>query len=110
MPEHVAIGVALRNSLRLKEFITILNRYGDCISYDDCLAIDAYWASEIVMNGNDYATKLTNIFPNKFTQATTDESDYMQENSSQHITNSVLYQYDVEGRCEYNIRSGNVVK
>ena len=51
MPKHVAIGIALRNSLRAKEFITILNRHGDCISYDDCLAIDACWASEIVMSG-----------------------------------------------------------
>ena len=66
MPKHVAIGVALRNSLIAKEFITILNRHGDCISYDDCLAIDTYWASEIVMNGNGYATKPTNIIPNKF--------------------------------------------
>ena len=49
MPKHVAIGVVLRNSLRAKEFITILNRNGDYISYDDCLAIDAYCASEIVM-------------------------------------------------------------
>ena len=57
MPKHVAIGVVLRNSLRAKEFITILNRNGDYISYDDCLAIDAYCASEIVRNGNGYATK-----------------------------------------------------
>ena len=60
------------------------------------------------MNGNGCATKRANI-PNEFTQAATDNSDYMQENSSQYIT-SVLYQYDVEGRFEYNIRSGNVVK
>ena len=62
------------------------------------------------MNGNGYATKPTIITSNKFTQAATDNSDYMQENSSQYIINSVLYQYDVEGRFEYNIRSGNVVK
>ena len=62
------------------------------------------------MNGNGYANNSTNIIPNKFTQAATDKSDYMQENSSQQITNSVLYQYDVEGRFEYNIRSGNAVK
>ena len=37
MPKHVAIGVALRNSLRAKEFITILNRNGDCTSYDGAI-------------------------------------------------------------------------
>ena len=72
MPKHVAIGVA--KNLRAKEFITILNRHGYCISYDNCLATDAYWASEMVMNGNGYATKPTNIIPNKFTQAATDNS------------------------------------
>ena len=49
MPKHVAIGVALRNSLRAIEFITILNRHEDCVSHDDCLATDVYWASKIVM-------------------------------------------------------------
>ena len=62
------------------------------------------------MNGNVYATEPTNIIPNKFTQDATENSDYMQENSSQHITISMLHQYDVEGRFEYNIRSGNAVK
>ena len=59
MSKHVAIRVALRNSLRAKELITMLNRHGECISYDDCLAIDAYWASDIVMNGNGYDVPLS---------------------------------------------------
>ena len=59
MSKHVAIGVALRSSLRPKELITMLNRHGEYISYDDCLAIDAYWASDIVMNGNGYDVPLS---------------------------------------------------
>ena len=34
MAKHVGLGVSLKDSLRSKEFITLLNNLGHCISYD----------------------------------------------------------------------------
>ena len=45
MPKHVGLAISLKNCLRSKEFITILNNLGHCISYDDVLRIDTTWAN-----------------------------------------------------------------
>ena len=47
-----------------------------------------------------FATVPTNIRPNVFTQTAFDNGDYGQENNSQHVTNTVLYQYNsYTGSC-----------
>ena len=97
MPKQVGNAMAIKNALRSKEFITILNKQGDSISYFETLNIESYWANEIIENGEVYSTILTNMKQGFFTQAATDNSDYMQENASQHITNTVLYQYPLSG-------------
>ena len=40
-----------------------------------------------------HATIPSNVFPSFFTQAASDNGDYSQESNSQHVTNTVLYQY-----------------
>ena len=94
MPKNVGLGLSLKNSVRSKEFITFLNNLGHCISYDDVLRIDTSWASGIIERDEGYATIPTNVIPNVFTQAASDNGDYGQENNSQHVTNTVLYQYN----------------
>ena len=37
MPKNTGLGMSLKNSLRSKEYITLLNNLGHCISYDDVL-------------------------------------------------------------------------
>ena len=109
MPKQVGNAMALKNSLRSKEFITILNRQGDSIRYQDTLSIEAYWAADLLEDGNGYATIPTNISHGIFTQAATDNSDYLQENASQHITNTVLYQYPINGHFgEKELKSGGM--
>ena len=97
MPKNVGLALSLKNSIRSKEFITYLNNLGHCISYDDVLRIDTNWASGIIENGDGYATIPSNIKHNAFTQAASDNGDYGQENCSQHVTNTVLYQYGCTG-------------
>ena len=92
MPKHVGLAVSLKNSLRSKEFIRYLNNLGHCICYDDVLRIDTSWAAGLIEEGDGYATIPTNIVPGIFTHAAFDNGDYGQENASQHVTNTVLYQ------------------
>ena len=95
MPKNVALGIAMKNTLRSKEFISYLNNLGHSISYDDVLRIETTWASDIIDSGAGFATIPHNIKPNIFTQAASDNADYGQENTSQHVTNTVLYQYQM---------------
>ena len=93
MPKHVGLGVSLKSNVRSKEYITYLHRLGHCISYDDVLRIDTTWATNLVKADEGYAMIPINIFNRRFTQAASDNADYGQENNSQHVTNTVLYQY-----------------
>ena len=92
MPKHVGLAISLKNCLRSKEFITILNNLGHCISYDDVLRIDTTWATDIIKSNAGYATLPTNMRYGVFTQAASDNADFGQESNSQHVTNTVLYQ------------------
>ena len=93
MPKQVGLAISLKRSVRYKEFITYLNNLGHSICYDDVLRIDTSWEMGLVEAGDGYATIPTNIHSNIFTQAAFDNGDYGQENTSQHVTNTVLYQY-----------------
>lgn len=67
-----------------------MNNLGHSISYDDVQRIETTWASSIIELGDGYATLPSNTVSGLFTQAA---SDYSQENDSQHVTNTVVYQY-----------------
>ena len=94
MPKNIGLALSLKNSIRSKEFINYLNNLGHCISYDDVLRIETTWVTALVEEGEGYATIPTNVKPNLFTQAASDNGDYGQEILSQHVTNTVLYQYN----------------
>ena len=93
MPKNVGLGVSLKNSLRSKEYITHLNQLGHSVSYDDIQRIETTWASSKLDSGDGYATLPTNTVSGLFTQAASDNGDCGQENNSQHVTNTVVYQY-----------------
>ena len=39
MAKHFAIGMAIKSSLRSKEYITVLNKHGESISYHEVVAV-----------------------------------------------------------------------
>ena len=96
MPKNVSLGISIKNCLRSREFIKYLNNLGHCISYDDVLRIETTWTEEIIAAGDGYATIPSNIKRDCFTQAASDNGDYGQECASQHVTNTVLYQYPLQ--------------
>ena len=40
LPKHVGLAISFKNNLRSKEYFTLLNKNGHCISYDEVLAIE----------------------------------------------------------------------
>ena len=57
------------------------------------LTIDTTWSTDIIESNVGYVALPTNVKSGVFIQAASDIADYGQENSSQHVTNTVLYQY-----------------
>ena len=105
MPKQVGLGVSLKASLRSREYITLLNKFGESVNYHEVLGIGAYWAEEVIERGDGYATISTNMF--KYcAQATFDNVDYGVENASQHVTNTVIYQYCRNGEFKVILFSG----
>ena len=86
------LRMSLRNSLRSTEFITLLNNLGCCFSYDDILRVDTKWANALPENDDSYTKVLKNIISGYFTQASANNAHYVQESTSQHVRNAVLYQ------------------
>ena len=93
MPKHTGLAISLKSSIRSKEFITCLNKLGHSLSYDDALRIETTWASGLLEAEEGYTTIPSNITPGSFIQAAFDNGDYGQDNASQHVTNTVLYQH-----------------
>ena len=73
--------------------ISALNRLGACISYDDLMRNDTKWANDVLEEGDEYATLPSNVKPDIFSHVAFDNADYGQKNNSQHVTNTVIYEY-----------------
>ena len=91
MPKNIGLGLVLKRSIRLKELITLLNNLRHSVSYGDILSIDTTWAAGILEANDRQSTVPTNIRENIFTQASSDNEGYDQENYYKHVTNTVLY-------------------
>ena len=103
MPKQVGLDVSLKASLRSREYIILLNKFGESVNYHEVLGIDAYWAEQIIERGDGYATVPTNIAFSEFAQAAFDNADYGQENASQHVTTPVIYQYCRNGEFNQHV-------
>ena len=42
MPKRVGLSVSLKTSLRSREYIIFLNKFGESVNYHEVLGIDAY--------------------------------------------------------------------
>ena len=108
MPKCVAIALALKTTLNSKEFIDICNKNSHCISYNTVSRVEANWADNIIKQNKGYSVIPNNITSCKFTEAVADNSDYGQENNSQHITNTILLQcvkkYDFDRDVVANVK------
>ena len=97
MPKQVGLAFIVHHIWHAKNFVTLLNRHGHCISYDALKHIDTEWAEMMEsVDCNPHTVIPSNIVEGVFTQAAADNADFNINNldgkDSVHITSVVLYQ------------------
>ena len=100
-PKHVALPIAVKNLTRSKEVITLLNRYGHGISYDQVLEIETALA-ESHIEAQEHGVILPKVIcANVFSTFCWDNIDLLEETLSgrgtTHCTNGIVVQRQVMG-------------
>ena len=92
-PKHVGLSMSLLHLIRSNTILTMLNRQGHCVSYDEAQGINTEWAKNQVAVGNIVIPG--NIEPGYFVHAAADNFDIGSESldgKGLHCSNIVLYQ------------------
>lgn len=106
-PKHVGLAISTHHLTSSKQMITLLNRMGHCISYDEMKSVDASLATEVLAQSEEYGTVLpSNIVPGSFVQMGSDNNDFNDETvdgkNTTHVTTMVVYQkkpFGPEPKC-----------
>jgi len=77
VPKHVALPLTVKNLTGSKEVVTLLNRYGHGISYDQVLQIETTLAEEQLKSNGVVVPKT--IKPNVFSTFCWDNIDILEE-------------------------------
>ena len=98
-PKHVALPMTVKNLTGCKEVITLLNRFGHGISYEQVLSIETGLA-EKQMEAEDQGVILpSSVRPNVFSLFCWDNIDLLEETLSgkgtSHCTNGIIVQRQV---------------
>ena len=73
------------------------------MNYHEVPGIDEYCTEQTIERCDGYATIPTNIVFGEFAKAAFDSADYGQENASQHVTSTVIYQYCRNGELNQHV-------
>ena len=97
MPKHVALGLHILRQTRSRELVTILNRFGHCISYIEAQRYITAMANKVEQETNTRGVFIpSNIRPGVFTQFALDNLDFQMDNingKTLHATTHNIYQY-----------------
>ena len=100
-PKHVALSLTVKNLTGSKEMITLLNRFGHAISYDQVLQIETRLAEEQLKTEVNGVILPKIIQPNVFSTFCWDNIDLLEETLSgqgtTHCTNGIIIQRQVAG-------------
>lgn len=94
-PKHIALGNAIHHLSRNKSLLTMVNRFGHCISHDQVMRINTAVANQLQVPPEDITIPEC-IQPNTFTQIAADNNDLLEETidgkNTTHCTNMVVIQ------------------
>ena len=94
-PKHVALANALHHNGSSKDLLTMINRFGHCISHDQVLRINTAVCNQIQDAGDDVIIP-AGIQPGTFTQIAADNNDLLEATldgrDTTHCTNMVVIQ------------------
>lgn len=101
-PKHVGLAMSVRHMTGSKQLITMLNRLGHCLSYDETERIDTSLALEVLAKSENLGVCIpSNIVPGGFVQVAGDNNDINEETldgkQTTHATTLVLYQRKQHG-------------
>ncbi|MES9884476.1 MAG: hypothetical protein ABW185_26830 [Sedimenticola sp.] len=101
-PQHVGLAVYIYHKTRSREIITVLNKLGLCISYNDLHRTLTSVALEVTEKCSvDNVFIPANIMPGNFTQYAIDNLDFSEctlDGSSMHVTSMVMFQNSEVGQ------------
>ena len=98
-------GCIFKSKSEFKRTYHSFNKFEEKVNYHEVLGIGAYWEEQIIERSDGYATISTNIVFGECAQAAFDNAYYGQENASQHVTNTVIYQYRRNGEFKVTLFS-----
>ena len=96
-PKHIGLAVNIHHLTGSKEVVTLLNRMGQCSSYDDIEIVNTAWAREMVARSQQTGVVIpSNITAGPFVQFAVDNNDFIEETldgkQTNHATMLVIYQ------------------
>jgi hypothetical protein len=76
LPKHTSLAITVRHPTGSKQLITILNRIGHCLSYEEVEVIETSLANEVLAMVDDAGVIIpSNIYPGSFVQLAADNND-----------------------------------
>lgn len=98
-PKHIALPITVKNLTGCKEVITLLNRFGHGISYEQVLAIETGLAEKQLEAEEQGVVLPSTVQPNVFSMFCWDNIDLLEETLSgkgtSHCTNGIIVQRQV---------------
>ena len=94
-PKHVAVGVSLHQMTQSRELVTLVNKLGHSVSYQEVQRIDTCWTD--MQKSLGQSTVPVNMVPGRVTRAAGDNfnrSTEALEGQHHDVVNMVLYQND----------------
>ena len=95
-PKHIGLAVTIHHLTGSKEVVTLLNRMGQCSSYDNVEIVNTAWAREMVARSQQTGVIPSNITAGPFVQFAADNNDFNEETldckQTPYATTLVVYQ------------------
>ena len=95
-PKHIGLAVTIHHLTGSKEVVTLLNRMGQCSSYDNVEIVNTAWAREMVARSQQTGVIPSNITAGPFVQFAAHNNDFNEETldgkQTPHATTLVVYQ------------------
>ena len=107
-PKQVGLSLHILKETRSKKTVTLLNRLGNCISYDDAQRYMTTIAENVDLQiEKDGVFIPSNLTPGVFTHCAIDNLDfdeYTRDGSTLHATTIIFYQYPVGGNVKEQVK------
>ena len=80
VPKHISLAMSVRHLIASRHIVTMLNRVGNCSSYDEIESVNSSLAVEILAKSEQNQVVVpSNISPSVFIQAAADNNDINEE-------------------------------